>query len=69
MTCSYMTAGSPTASVAFRRRTNLSGSVKNCQPFLVAEIEAMKNLRVILALGGIAHNTLLIDAGRTACQL
>ena len=25
--------------------------VKNCRPFLVAEIEAMKNLKVILALG------------------
>tara|TARA_Y100001934_G_scaffold282768_1_gene398235 strand:+ start:8795 stop:9442 length:648 start_codon:yes stop_codon:yes gene_type:complete len=37
--------------------------VRNCRPFLVAEIEAMKNLRIILALGGIAHNTLLSTLG------
>ena len=37
--------------------------VNNCRPFLVAEIAAITNLKVILALGGIAHNTLLTTLG------
>ena len=37
--------------------------VNNCRPFLVEEIAAMKNLKIILALGGIAHNTLLSTLG------
>ncbi|MGB0630084.1 MAG: uracil-DNA glycosylase [Alphaproteobacteria bacterium] len=41
----------------------IGSEVNNCRPFLVAEIAAMKNLKVILALGGIAHNTLLSTLG------
>ena len=41
----------------------IGSEVNNCRPFLVAEIAAMTNLRVILALGGIAHNTLLTTLG------
>ena len=36
-----------------------SEEVKNCRPFLKAEIEDMKNLKVILALGSVAHNAVL----------
>ncbi len=36
---------------------------KACRPFLVAEIEAMTNLRVILALGVVAHNAVLATLG------
>ena len=39
------------------------GEISTCRPFLVAEIEAMENLKVILALGGIAHNTTLSTLG------
>lgn len=35
-----------------------------CRPFLVSEIAAMKNLRVVVALGGIAHNTVLTTLGQ-----
>ena len=31
--------------------------IKTCRPFLSAEIAAMKNLKAILALGGIAHDS------------
>lgn len=31
----------------------------NCRPFLVKQIKAMKNLKIIMALGGIAHNNVL----------
>ncbi len=34
-----------------------------CRPFLVSEIQAMPNLRVILALGGLAHNNVLSALG------
>jgi uracil-DNA glycosylase family 4 len=37
----------------------IGAEVNACRPFLIAEIEAMTNLAVILALGGIAHNTVL----------
>ena len=33
--------------------------IKNCAPFLISELESMKNLRVILALGGLAHGAIL----------
>ena len=33
--------------------------VKNCRPFLIEEIAAMKNLKIILALGQVAHNAVL----------
>lgn len=32
---------------------------KACRPFLIDEIAAMKNLRVIVALGGVAHGNVL----------
>ena len=41
----------------------VGAEVNACRPFLVAEIEAMKNLKVILALGGISHNTTLSTLG------
>ncbi|PPR09694.1 MAG: hypothetical protein CFH41_02400 [Alphaproteobacteria bacterium MarineAlpha11_Bin1] len=41
----------------------IGSEVNNCRPFLVSEIQNMKNLKVILALGGIAHNTLLSTLG------
>ena len=36
---------------------------KNCRPFLISEIQAMPNLRQILALGRIAHETVLRALG------
>ena len=33
--------------------------VKNCGDYLIEEIKAMKNLKVILTLGSVAHNALL----------
>ena len=41
----------------------VGAEINACRPFLVAEIEAMKNLKVILALGGISHNTTLSTLG------
>ena len=35
-----------------------------CQSFLITEIAMMKNLRVILALGGVAHRTVLSAFGK-----
>jgi uracil-DNA glycosylase family 4 len=35
----------------------LPAEIKTCRPFLEAEIAAMKNLRAILALGAIAHDS------------
>ena len=37
----------------------LPGEIKTCRPFLSATIAAMENLRAIMALGRIAHDTLL----------
>jgi uracil-DNA glycosylase family 4 len=37
--------------------------IKACRPFLVAEIAAMPRLRVMLALGSIAHNAVLQTLG------
>lgn len=37
--------------------------VAACRPFLVAEIAAMKNLKAILALGRVAHDTVLDTLG------
>ena len=33
--------------------------IKNCAPFLISELETMENLRVVLALGGLAHGAIL----------
>jgi uracil-DNA glycosylase family 4 len=41
----------------------VGAEINACRPFLVAEIAAMENLEVILALGGIAHNTVLSTLG------
>ena len=41
----------------------IGAEVNNCRPFLIAEIDAMDQLQVILALGGIAHNSLLSTLG------
>lgn len=37
--------------------------LKNCRGFLSAEIEAMKNLKIILALGTVAHGAVLQALG------
>jgi uracil-DNA glycosylase len=37
-----------------------------CRPFLRAEIEAMANLKIVLALGRIAHDAVLATLGRRA---
>lgn len=41
----------------------VGAEINACRPFLVSEIEAMSRLKVILALGGIAHNTVLSTLG------
>lgn len=33
--------------------------LKNCRPFLIDEMKAMPNLKVILSLGSVAHNAVL----------
>ena len=40
-----------------------------CRPFLVAEIAAMKRLKAMLALGAIAHQTVLATLGLRQAQL
>ncbi len=35
------------------------GEIKTCRQFLISELEAMANLKVILALGKIAHDSVL----------
>ena len=37
----------------------VGAEINSCRPFLTAEIDAMPNLKSILTLGGIAHNTVL----------
>ena len=41
----------------------LGAEIAACRPFLASEIAAMANLRVILALGGIAHQATLRTLG------
>ncbi len=41
----------------------VAAEVAACRPFLVREIEAMENLSVVLALGGIAHKAVLAALG------
>ncbi len=41
----------------------VGAEVKACQPFLVSELDAMTELRVVLALGGLAHNATLTTLG------
>ncbi|NKB20872.1 MAG: uracil-DNA glycosylase [Alphaproteobacteria bacterium] len=42
----------------------VGAEINACRPFLNTEIEAMPNLKCILTLGGIAHNTLLRAFGQ-----
>jgi len=35
----------------------------SCRPFLTAEIHMMKNLKIVLALGGVAHGAVLASLG------
>ncbi len=37
----------------------IGSEVKNCAPFLISEIQTMPNLKVVLALGGLAHGAIL----------
>lgn len=37
--------------------------INNCRPFLISEIENLKNLKVILCLGLISHNSVLKTLG------
>jgi uracil-DNA glycosylase family 4 len=37
----------------------LNEEILNCRPYLVQEIDMMKNLRFVLALGGIAHRQII----------
>jgi len=37
----------------------VGAEVKACRPFLVAELDSMRRLEVVLALGGLAHNATL----------
>jgi uracil-DNA glycosylase family 4 len=41
----------------------VGAEVNACRPFLVAELAAMKNLRVIMALGTLSHGTTLATLG------
>ncbi len=41
----------------------VGSEINACRPFLVAEIEAMARLEIILALGSIAHNSVLRTLG------
>ncbi|MEE8295017.1 MAG: uracil-DNA glycosylase [Sphingomonadales bacterium] len=38
--------------------------IKTCRPFLLNQIKAMKNLEIILALGGIAHKSVVATFGK-----
>jgi uracil-DNA glycosylase family 4 len=37
----------------------IGAEINNCRPFLVSQFEEMPNLKIILALGLVAHNTIL----------
>ena len=41
----------------------VGAEINACRPFLAAELTAMKNLRVILALGTLSHGTILATLG------
>jgi uracil-DNA glycosylase family 4 len=42
--------------------------IKTCRDFLVATVAEMKNLRVILALGRVAHETIIVASGGRRSQ-
>lgn len=37
----------------------IGGEINNCRPFFISQFENMPNLKIVLALGLIAHNTIL----------
>lgn len=41
----------------------VGAEINNCRPFLISEIENLKNLKVILCLGLISHNSVLKTLG------
>jgi uracil-DNA glycosylase family 4 len=41
----------------------VGAEIASCRPFLAAEIAAMPNLRIVLALGGIAHASVVTALG------
>ena len=46
----------------------IQSEIKNCSIFLKNEIDAMKNLQCILALGKVAHDAIISVFGRTKSQ-
>ena len=62
---SWWIAASPIRCAACRRRTSRSRrEIKTCRQFLKSELETLPNVKVILALGKIAHDSVLRHAGR-----
>ena len=43
----------------------LNEEILNCRPYLIEEISLMKKLRIVLALGGLAHKQILQCIGET----
>lgn len=41
----------------------VGAEINTCRPFLISEIEAMAKLKIILALGSIAHNSVIRTLG------
>lgn len=41
----------------------VGGEINNCRPFLISEIENLKNLKVILCLGLVSHNSVVKALG------
>ncbi len=41
----------------------IGSEINNCRPYLAAQIEELPNLKAIMALGGIAHNSTLSALG------
>ena len=46
----------------------LNQEILNCRPYLIEEISLMKNLKIILALGGLAHRQILLCIGEKQNQ-
>jgi len=46
----------------------IAAEERACRPFLIDEIDAMKNLRVLVALGGVAHNAVIQTLGLKKSQ-
>lgn len=41
----------------------VGGEINNCRPYLISEIENLKNLKVILCLGLVSHNSVIKALG------